>query len=411
MLSAGLDYYKPTMSQVQYEKYPDAQVVFRLKNRGDNVLTDYINAQELQSRLDQFRGGWNNSETAYLATHERRDGDPLFTQEYLAYLEENELPPARVSVNEDTGDIDVVTDEDGKWPLSTFWETVVMSEANEMYFNNYIAQNGLDVMDVYDEGDRRLSAKIDILRSRPDIQFADFGTRRRFSLRWHDYVVDRLARECPDNLIGSSNVALAEKYDIMPIGTFAHEMPMVYAALAEDEGYSSLEGHRQMLYDWEDKYGENLSTALTDTFGSEYFFADFTPEQARTWKALRHDSGDPYAFGEKVIEFYKDLGIDPQEKTIVFSDGLDMDAIVGLADYFGGKINIVFGWGTTLTNDMGLPTNKIVMKAIRADGYGTVKTSDEPGKYTGEKQDVDGVLSEVRRFMIGVALREAQLCA
>ena len=160
-------------------------------------------------------------------------------------------------------------------------------------------------------------------------------------------------------------------------------MPMVYAALADKAGNNPLSGHNQALRDWQNTYGDELSIALTDTFTTDFFFADFTPEQMTSWKGLRHDSGDPIEFGNKAIEIYKKNGIDPLEKTIVFSDGLDVDEIIRIADYFKDKINVTFGWGTTLTNDLGITPNNFVMKATEVDGVSTVKLSDTPGKHTG----------------------------
>jgi len=408
MLSTGLDYYKPTMAQVELERFPNDQVTFTLKNRGDRLLTDYVSPDQLASRLERFQSGWSTQEIEFLEKQERRGGEPLFSEYYLDYLKENDLPDVEVGTDESTGELTVTTS--GEWPLVTFWETIVMSEINELYFENMVASKGLDIMKIYDEGDRRLSEKIDILKSRPDIKFAEFGTRRRFSMRWQDHVVGRLAGECPENLVGTSNVALAEKYDLMPIGTFAHEMPMVYAAIAENSGQSPLAGHKQMLRDWEEMYGDNLSTALTDTFGSDFFFADFTPDQAKSWQGLRHDSGNPFKFGEEVIDFYDKQGINPQEKTIVFSDGLDIDKIVQLADYFAGKVNVVFGWGTDLTNDLGLEANTIVMKATRVNGLGTVKITDNPGKHTGEQFDIDRYMEEIYQYLLGQqALQGASL--
>ena len=385
-LSAYLDLYKSTMAQVALNKHPDAEVTFELKNRrSTQLLSEYVSPQALQDRLERFRGGWKPDEVAFLATQMRKgDESSLFHEEFLSYLLENDLPPVQVGINPETGELEVSTT--GAWPLVTFWETVVMAEVNEMYFKSYIADKGLNLQDVYDEGDRRLSEKIAKLQSRPDIKFADFGTRRRFSYRWHKHVLTRLASECPDNLIGTSNIWLANEFNLMPIGTYAHEMPMVYATLADKLGSDPLDGHREMLIDWVDEYDDNLSTALTDTFTSDYFFADFTVEQAKHWQSLRHDSGDPVKFGEQVIDFYKSYGIDPATKTIVFSDGLDIDTIIALADHFAGKINVVFGWGTSLTNDLGLPALNIVMKAVRVNGISTVKESDDAGKGMGDAE-------------------------
>jgi nicotinate phosphoribosyltransferase len=422
-LSAGLDYYKPTMAQVELEHFPNEQVTFTLKNRGQNNLSKYVDPIDLSDRLRLFKSGWSKEELDYLATQQRRDGTPLFSEYYLNYLEDRKLPDVEVDINEITGDLSVTTS--GDWPLVTFWETIVMSEINELYFENMVRHEALDIDEIYNEGDRRLTEKINILKTRPDIKFAEFGTRRRFSLRWQDYVLGRLASECPENLIGTSNVALAEKYGLMPIGTFAHEMPMVYAAMSEIRGNPPLEGHGQMLRDWQEMYGDNLSTALTDTFGSDFFFTDFTPDQAKTWQGLRHDSGNPFAFGEEVIDFYDKNAVDSHEKTIVFSDGLDIETIVQLADYFKGKINIVFGWGTTLTNDLGLSpeyfnqidalhllgsvvrddlsikANNFVMKATSVNGSGTVKLSDNIGKHTGEIEDIDRYIEEKSKIMLG----------
>jgi nicotinate phosphoribosyltransferase len=385
-LSAYLDLYKTTMAQVALNKHPDAEVTFELKNRRTaQLLCEYVNPEVLHDRLMRFRGGWKPDEVAFLATQMRKgDEGPLFHQEFLSYLLRNDLPPVKVGINPQTSDLEVSTT--GEWPLVTFWETVVMAEVNEIYFESYCVAHGVNPEDCYDEGDSRLSKKIAKLQARPDIKFADFGTRRRFSYRWHKHVLTRLAKECPDNLIGTSNIWLANEFSVMPIGTYAHEMPMVYAALAHQQGRDPLDGHRDMLLDWVDEYDDNLSTALTDTFTSDFFFADFTEEQAQHWQALRHDSGDPFKFGEQVIEFYQLYNIDPATKTIVFSDGLDIDSIIALADHFAGKINIVFGWGTSLTNDLGLPALNIVMKAVRVNGISTVKEGDDAGKGMGDPE-------------------------
>ena len=227
------------------------------------------------------------------------------------------------------------------------------------------------------------------MRNHPDIKFSDFGTRRRFSYDWQKHVIERVASELPDNFVGTSNIYLAHELGLRPIGTFAHELPMVYAALADKAGDNPLDGHYQVLQDWQQLYGEGLSTALTDTFTTEFFFADFTPEQMASWQALRHDSGDPMEFGDRVIDVYEQHGIDPRQKTIVFSDGLDVETIIKLADYFKDRIKVTFGWGTTLTNDLGVKANNFVMKATAVDGVPTVKLSDVEGKHTGPRDKIE----------------------
>ena len=385
-LSQGLDYYKATMSQHEFEHFPTVDVTFELKNRARTLLSEYVHPDELHERLESLRHGWAPEEIAYLASLQNQDGTAQFSEAYLDYLADSPLPEVQVSLD-DHGDIAATSH--GEWPLVTFWETVVMSELNELYFDNKLKSEGSSLNELYAEGNRRLDEKIAVLADRPDIKFADFGTRRRFSYGWHKHVVERLATELPNNFVGTSNIYLAHALDLRPIGTYAHELPMVYAALADKEGRNPLEGHNEMLQDWQQTYRGDLSIALTDTFTSEFFFADFTQAQAEIWKGLRHDSGDPIAFGEQVIAFYEAHDIEPLQKTIVFSDGLDLETIVLLADHFKGRINLMFGWGTTLTNDLGLVTNNIVMKAVEVDGVGTVKLSDNAGKHTGNEETID----------------------
>lgn len=386
-LSQGLDYYKATMGQLEFEKHPDAEVTFALKNRSpDRPLSEHLTPSIISERLAELERGWQPEEIAYLAGLQNQDGDAQFSKEYLDFLADNELPPVEVGYDE-TGEISVSVT--GPWPLVTFWETVVMSEINELYFREKLAKEGTDLDALYREGDRRLDEKIARLKDRPDIKFSDFGTRRRFSYAWQKHVIERVAQELPDNFVGTSNIYLAHELGVKPIGTFAHELPMVYCALEDGAGEDPLDGHNQVLQDWQSLYRGDLSTALTDTYTSEFFFADMTPEQAAEWKSLRHDSGDPFEFGDRVIDFYEKYEIDPTSKTIVFSDGLDIDRIIELADYFKDKINVLFGWGTTLTNDLGVKTNNIVMKAVAANGVPTVKLSDDAGKHTGTPETVE----------------------
>lgn len=402
-LSKGLDYYKATMGQVEFLEHPDAEVTFELKNRAATQLSEYVTPTELQHRLDELQTGWQPDEIAYLASLQNQDGETQFTPEYLDFLADNPLPSTVVDYDE-SGDIAVSAT--GQWPLVTFWETVVMSELNELYFANKLRAEGASLDDLYAEGDRRLDEKIATLRDRPDIKFSDFGTRRRFSYAWQKHVIERVASELPDNFVGTSNIYLAHELGLKPIGTFAHELPMVYAAMADKNGENPLDGHNRVLQDWEHTYKNDLSTALTDTFTTDFFFTDFTPEQAKSWKSLRHDSGDPIEFGDRVIAFYEHLGIDPHDKTIVFSDGLDIATIIQLADYFKDRINVTFGWGTTLTNDLGVKANNFVMKAVNVDGTPTVKLSDAEGKHTGPEHTIEQYKEAVAQAIGRTAVRE-----
>jgi len=388
-ITDSVDFYKFPMTQVAFEKYPNEEVTFTLKNRsGEYPLARYVDVDDLKTRFAEIaEKGFTPEEIAYLAGMKDQEEEASFTEAYLDFLADLDLPEVNVSINPDTQDLAISST--GPWPNVSFWETVVMSEVNELYYKGLLAAEGKTVKDAWAEGDLRLNEKIAVLKDRPDIKFADFGTRRRFSASWHDHVVGRLATELPDNFIGSSNPWLAYKYGVTAIGTYAHEMPMVYATLADARGEDPLLGHEQMKQDWEDRYEQNYSTALTDTFTSEFFFAEFTAEQAEHWRGLRHDSGDPIEFGEQAIAFYEQYGINASEKTLVFSDGLDIDMIIKIADHFKGRVNLVFGWGTSLMNDLGFRANNFVMKATQVNGIDTVKLSDNEGKHTGPQEQVD----------------------
>lgn len=387
-LSDGLDYYKLTMGQLALEKRPEAAVTFTMKNRGGEFpLSQYVSPIDLEARLTAIRDqGFTPEEIAYLASLEAQDGTARFDEPYLDYLADLTLSDVRVDTHPQTGDLHI--EATGPWANVSLWETVVMSEVNELYYEKYLEAHGQSLNDVWAEGDKRLNEKIERLKN-SDVKFADFGTRRRFSAAWQSHVVGRLADELPDNFIGTSNPWFAYKHNLAPIGTYAHEMPMVYSALADAQGENPLDGHTTMMKDWFERYDSDLSIALTDTFTSDFFFSDFTDEQAREWRGLRHDSGDPIEFGEKAISFYEERGIDPTAKTIVFSDGLDIDTIFELQEHFKGRVTVVFGWGTSLMNELGLRANNFVMKATAVNGVPTVKLSDVEGKHTGPTEQVD----------------------
>lgn len=388
-LSDGLDFYKLTMGQVALEQFPTTEVTFTLKNRDvAHPLSEYVSVDALQERLNVIQDrGFTPEEIAAFAGIQAQNGEARFDEQYLDFLADIKLPDVSITINPETQDFDIAST--GPWASVSLWETIVMSEVNEQYYEGLLESEGIDIEAIWKEGDRRLDEKIAILKEHPEIKFADFGTRRRFSAKWHEHVISRLAHELPENLIGTSNPWLAHKYGLAPIGTYAHEMPMVYSAIADRKGKSPLEGHKAMMQDWFDRYGSDLSIALTDTFTSDFFFSDFSPEEAAAWRGLRHDSGDPIEFGEKAIKFYEGQQVDPATKTLTFSDGLDINTILKLSQHFEGQANNLFGWGTSLMNDLGIRANNFVMKATHVDGIATVKLSDSEGKHTGPTEQVD----------------------
>ena len=190
--------------------------------------------------------------------------------------------------------------------------------------------------------------------------------------------------------IGTSNVALANKYGLMPIGTSAHELFMIMAGMMAESDEGVRASVSKVLDDWWDEYGWGLSIALSDTFGTDSFLPIFGQERAHVWKGSRQDSGDPYDYGDKkIIPFYESAGVDPRGKIIVFSDGLNIEEMIKIQRHFAGRIKTTFGWGTNLTNDLGFPAVSMVVKPVEACGIGLVKLSDNIAKAVGRPEDIE----------------------
>ena len=383
-----LDFYKLTMGQLVFYLYTLIPVKYGFKNRTKKVvLTKFIKLSALKRELDHARTlRFTEKEIDYLRNLEI-GGVQIFREKYLQFLSNVMLPPY---------DLKIVGDEyqlefSGPWALAIYWETLALSIINELYYR--ALTNKMTVKEknaLFDRGRTNLETKIKVLLPHHWITISDFGTRRRFSREWQEYVVQTLAEQLPKSqFLGTSNVYLAMKYNLTPIGTLAHEMYMIISGIMHDSDDHIKASHNQVLKDWFRFYGSILLTALTDTYGTKFFFEDMTAEQAGLWKGLRHDSGDPIEFGETAIRFYERYSIDPKEKLLVFSDGLDIDAIVAIANHFRGRINVTFGWGTNLTNDLGLMALSLVIKAVESCWHGTVKLSDNLAKATGIPEDVN----------------------
>jgi len=245
--------------------------------------------------------------------------------------------------------------------------------------------------EVFKTGRLRLEEKIRRLKERPDITWIEFGTRRRFCKIWQEYIIQRFMESLPPTqFLGTSNTYLAMKYGLSSMGTSAHELPMVLAGVFDDGTCNAPQkATEQVLKDWWNLYGLGLSITLPDTFGTDFFLKIMTPEQAHAWKGSRQDSGNPFAYGNKYINFYRQCDVDPFTKLIIFSDGLDVDLIFKINDYFSKKIKCTFGWGTNLTNDLGIPALSLVIKAIRANDRGLVKLSDNLAKAIGTPEDIE----------------------
>lgn len=375
-----LDYYKLTMAQLAFFSFRDTEVEYGFKNRSSTRLMDFVDLDKLIAELENVgKIRFTKKEIAFL----RKQG--IFKEEFLSFLQ-NDLRLPEVKV--EAGEKDPIITTNGKWCEIIFWETIVLSIVNELYYRSIVKNNQKDY---FEEGKKRLAEKIKLLKENSQIRFTDFGTRRRFSREWHEYVVSELAQNT--NMMGTSNVYLAMKYGLKPIGTFAHETYMVFSGVFHGSDDEIRASHNKVLQYWWDLYGEDLSIALSDTYGTDFFLKDMTLEQAKKWRGLRQDSGDPINFGEKVIRFYEEKEIDPRTKVIVFSDGLDIEKILEIEKHFRGRIQCSFGWGTNLTNDLGLKALSLIMKAIKSNGHGTVKLSDNLNKAMGYPDDI-------KRFII-----------
>lgn len=388
-----MDFYKLTMGQFVFEHFPKVQIKYEFKSRASFHLSPFVNFSKLHAQLEHCRGlRFTPPEIAYL----RSLG--FFSENYLRFLENFQLLPYRL----DSCDGNIILEFAGPWHQQIYWETIALSIVNGIYFDGQSVD--------YDYAIGSLKRKVDVLSGFPEIKFSDFGTRRRLSRSWHSRVIEEV-RHLP-GFIGSSNVYQSMLLNRPPVGTLAHELMMVSTALEiqhskEDKWRKEnlITATRDLLTNWETMYGSFRSIALTDTYGSDIFFDQIFAHVARTYAGVRQDSGDPFKFGYEAINFYDSHGIDPTEKTIVFSDGLELKTIVDLFHQFKGKVRPAFGWGTNLTNDTNIAPISIVIKPTEADGQPCVKLSDNIAKATGNRIAVENY----KRFL-GYAAKTHEAC-
>lgn len=381
-----LDFYKLTMAQLAWRLHREVPVRYGFTNRTKKVrIADTVPIEVLRDELAHVRTLRPTAEEIGYLRESRHVPRGLFGEDFLKFFEGVRLPEVEI---ETTPNGQYRLETAGSWPEAIFWETIVLCVVNELYYRFRSWTERADPAAVRREGDRRLGEKIALLKARPEALFIEFGTRRRYSAENQALVTERLADEAPWQIIGTSNVHLAKRFGLAPKGTMAHETFMIYAGICGATDVGLRDSHNRVLRDWWDLYGAPMSLALTDTYGSGFFFRDFTPEQARSWKGLRQDSGDPFAFGERQIAFYEGLGIDARGKLFVPSDGLDMPLFLKLVERFSGRIQVCGGIGTNLSNDVGYPSLSLVMKAIEAGGRPLVKLSDNPAKATGPAGEV-----------------------
>ena len=387
------DFYKLLMCQSVFRNKPDTQVTFSLINRSTHVpLARLIDEGELREQLDHIRSlSLTRGESTWLRGNTFYGKRQMFRPDFMEWFEALRLPPYHL---ERKGDQYELTFE-GSWPEVMMWEIPALAVLMELRGRAVLNTMGrFELQVLYARAMTKLWENVEALREVDGLRLADFGTRRRHSYLWQDRCVQALIEGLGDKFVGTSNCLIAMKRDIEAIGTNAHELPMVYAALAEDDA-ALREAPYRVLADWHEEHDGNLRIILPDTYGSRGFLQN-APDWLAGWTGIRIDSGDPATGAETAIAWWKSRGEDPRKKLVIFSDGLDVQKIAELQKQFAGRVRPSFGWGTLLTNDFrglvkgdALAPFSLVCKAVSANGRPTVKLSDNPNKAMGPADEID----------------------
>ncbi|XXQ67700.1 nicotinate phosphoribosyltransferase [Neisseriaceae bacterium B1] len=368
------DLYKFTMLQVVLHQFPQAHGVyeFRCRNNDQTVYSLAEIKDELEREIDALcELQFQPDELDYLRRLR------FIKSDFVDYLELFQLKRRFVHVFADEQNRLSIRIE-GPMIQAMFFEIYILAMVNELYFRR------LETPEVLAEGQRRLDTKVQLIQQYaqqqnpedPPFLVSDFGTRRRYNLAWQEHVVRSIATAAPTVFRGTSNVYLAKKHNLVPIGTMAHEFLQAFQAL----NVRLRDFQKAALESWVREYRGDLGIALTDVVGMDAFLRDFDLYFAKLFDGLRHDSGDPYFWGDKAHAHYKKLKIDSRTKMLNFSDGLNLEKAWDLHQYFKNRFQTSFGIGTNLTNDMGHTTLNIVLKLVECNGQSVAKISDTPGK-------------------------------
>ncbi len=418
------DRYKLTMSQFAFFKFRGVKVKYaftnRTKNKKANAALVYLIPfiKEEVKKVHQLRLTFY--EMMHLKNQKSSTGEQLFHDEYLEFLSTAELPP--VQIYEKDGILQVETE--GEWCIAMLWETILLAIISELYARLISTEKWVDselerdyvlycdktlsgadekllnvvMKPYYDNAMILLEEKINAYKHHPSIAFFDFGTRRRFSAQLQEMVVKKLSEAFhkpqfigQSQFLGTSNEYLAMKLGLKAGGTMAHEMFQVTTGLTDLHKGDVANSQYNFLREWNSFYGYDLSVALTDTFGSDFFFKN-CPKDIAEMYSFREDSAmDCFAYTEAVLDTYKRHKVNPWEKVLIHSNGLNKDKIIAIDSYSQGKIKKVYGQGTDLTCDVGFdfPHLSMVIKAVEADGHPLVKLSDNLAKAIGDKQTIE----------------------
>jgi nicotinate phosphoribosyltransferase len=387
------DFYKLLMCQSVYRNMADTRVEFSLINRTRTIpLADLIDEAELREQLDHVRTlSLSPGESTWLRGNMFYGKRQMFQSDFMEWFEQMRLPAYHL---ERCGDQYSLTFE-GTWPEVMLWEIPALAIIMELRSRAVLRDMGkFELQVLYARAMTKLWEKIDRLKTIDNLALADFGTRRRHSFLWQDWSVQAMIEGLGDKFTGTSNCLIAMRREVEAIGTNAHELPMVYAALAKTDTALANAPYR-VLQDWQADHDGNLLIILPDTYGAKGFLEN-APDWLAKWTGIRVDSGNPAKGAEMAINWWKERGEDPTEKLVIFSDGLDVGQIEQLAAQFKGRVKTAFGWGTLMTNDFrGLVGNhaldpfSLVCKTVSANGIPTVKLSDNPNKAMGPQKEVD----------------------
>ena len=380
-----LDKYKLTMLSFVHAKHPDANVTYSFNNRTTSIpLAKYIDVNELKEQIQHIKTlRFTFDELFYLS------GQPEFRDRSFINFLSMQKHDTEFFIGESNGQISLRFS--GKWEDAILYETLVLSIINEMFARKIKdALTSTTIDDMFTFGTEALVDKLTWIKKYPGIKFIEFGTRRRHSAEWQRKVTTMCHDIAPENFIGTSNYLLAKELGLNAVGTVAHELFMVRAAIEYDLANCRprRDTQKKTIKEWLGFNIPAMSYILTDTFGTKAFLEDFDGDLADKCYGVRHDSGDPFQFAQRMIAHYKALGIEPKHKTIVFSDGLDEGIIIKLYNTFKDEIGMTFGWGTNLTNDLGIKPLSIVVKACSVNGMETVKLSDNINKAMGNTAEV-----------------------
>ncbi len=386
------DFYKLLMAQSVFHNRPDTNVTFSLINRSKDVrLAELIDEGELREQLDHVRTlSLRRGESTWLRGNMFYGKRAMFRPEFMEWFEGLRLPPYHLEVRDGQYELTF----EGKWPEVMMWEVPALSIIMELRSRRVLAGMGpFELQVLYARALTKVWEKIERLKQIDGLSVADFGTRRRHSYLWQDTCVQAMIEGLGDKFTGTSNCLIAMKREVEAIGTNAHELPMVYSALAKSDS-ELVRAPYKVLEDWQKEHDGNLLIVLPDTYGTKGFLEN-APDWLKNWTGIRVDSGDPSAAAEASINWWKSVGQDPREKLLIFSDGLDVAKIEELSAQFKDRVKVGFGWGTLLTNDFrglvpddALAPFSLVCKAVSADGNPTVKLSDNPNKAMGPKGEI-----------------------